>query len=194
MYSRFQRMIPTRPPKIRAGTALVIIGLGLAIMSSFLPWVITETTSIMLFQTDWWIALIPATLCSSCGFTRFGRRAKTIAFTLSGLLIIIGNIGVFTALFPNLESTFAVGFYASLGSASLMLEGGIVTYLEKFEGDIGVPQTQKPVIPRLCPGCANDISAFSRSLRICPMCNIPLEPPEKVQGLKPEELIVVGNI
>jgi len=188
-------MIPTRPPKIRAGTALEIIGLGLAIMSSFLPWVITEKASIMLFQTDWWIALIPATLCSSCGFTRLvSRRARTIAFTLSGLLIIIGNVGVFMAIYPNLESTFAVGFYASLGSASLMLEGGIVTYLEKYEDDIGAPQIHKPTIPRLCPGCANDISAFSRSMRICPICNVSLEPHDEVKVWKEGELIVVGSV
>jgi len=139
--------------------------------------------------------MIPATLCSSWGFTRLGgRRARTIAFTLSGLLIIVGNIGVFMALFANLEGTFAVGFYASLGSASLMLEGGIVTYLEKFEDGIGAPQIQKPTIPRLCPGCANDISAFSRSMRICPICNVSLEPHEKVKVLKEEELIVVGSV
>jgi len=188
-------MIPTRPPKIRAGTALEIIGLGLAIMSSFMPWIITETASIMLFQTDWWIALIPATLCCSWGFTRLGgRRAKIIAFTLSGLLIIVGNIGVFTTLFSNLESTFAVGFYASLGSASLMLEGGIITYLEKYgDDDIGASQTQKPTIARLCPGCANDISAFSHGMRICPICNMSLEPHEKVRSMKQEELIVVGS-
>ena len=188
VYSRFPHMLS----RLEAGTTLGIMGLVLAIASSFLPWIVTETTSIILFETDWWMALLPAVICSTLGFTHFvGRRTKTLVFAISGIMLIIGNIGVFTISFSTLvKNSFAIGFYTSLGSASLLLEGGIVTYIENTR-EVDEDIQKSVLIPKLCPSCANDISAFSPSLKNCPFCNGPLEPSE--EGTKQEELIVVES-
>lgn len=167
------------------------MGLVAALISPFLPWVVTEAASITLIQTGWWMALLPAIFVGSSGLMNyFGRRLKTVALFLSGMLVVVANVVVFTVLLPTLEAhTFALGFYASLGSASLLLEGGIITYVEEIKG---LYQIEKPTTPSgLCPWCASDLYFVPPSPRICPFCEKSLASDERIFEPDRKEVVVV---
>jgi hypothetical protein len=188
-------MKPGRPIQLDIGKALGIMGLVAALIAPFLPWVVTETASITLVQTGWWMALLPAIFVGSSGLMNyFSRRLKTVVLFLSGMLVVVANVVVFTVLLPLEANTFALGFYASLGSASLLLEGGIITYVEEIKGTLRV--NAKLTTPSgLCPWCADDLHFVPPSPRICPICEKSLVSDERaIEPERKEVVVVVSGI
>jgi hypothetical protein len=175
------------------GTVLGILGLTMSLVSPFLPWVVTADSTLTLYQTGWWMAILPSVVCCSCGLTRYlGRRVKPIAFSVAGLVVAVENLAAFTTVLPTLgENSLALGFYLSLGSASLLLEGGIATYVEEGKKKPVSNQMQNPiVVARSCPGCGKDLSQFLPSLSECPFCGRSLSPNGKMLLGEKEVLVL----
>jgi len=181
------------PKHSKIGTVLGIVGLSMSIVAPFLPWVATENMTISLYQTGWWMVPLPFVVCCLCYIARYmGRRVKPIAFSVTGLVVAIENLAAFTTILPTLnENNFALGFYLSLGSACLLLEGGVATYVEEGKDDMVTPQAQQPIIViRLCPGCGKDLSQFLPNLYECPFCGRLLRPRETIFHRKKEIMVL----
>ncbi|MEM2885483.1 MAG: hypothetical protein QXF24_05275, partial [Thermoproteota archaeon] len=83
----------------------------------------------------------------------------------------------------------ALGFYLSLGSASLLLEGGIATYVEEGKKNPVSERALDPiVVVRSCPACGKDLSQFLPSLPECPFCGRLLS--TRKEGLEEREVLV----